>query len=192
MLFNTIKKIIDNNPEDKVVLFLRHAEKNIDGLSSLTARGVADTIQLAYQLQTLKTDIYIFSSPEPRCEQTAKIIHSQLSNTKTKIRFSNALGKPGLQILDNTLYTKLYAQFKCREIFHQWKNGLHYDALRSPEQLKKLANTFFETTSSNKGITLYISQSGSVASLGYALNLIDYQVTEGEWVNFLDGFILTI
>lgn len=188
--FASLKKIVDNSPKHKIVLFLRHAEKKTDGSSSLTDQGIKQTIQLASDLQKLNTKINIFSSPESRCKQTATIFHTYLGNIDDEIKFSNSLGKPGLQILDEALYEKLYNQFKCREIFHQWKQGLHYDVLRNPEQLLCLANNLFHKSAIPQGVTLYISQSGTVASLGYALNLVDYQIPEGEWVDFLDGFML--
>jgi hypothetical protein len=192
MNFNKIKKILDENSNSKIAIFLRHADKSQDGDSYLTQKGVDDTVNLAYKLQGLNTNIRIFTSPEPRCEQTAKIIHSRLQIPSDQLYFSNALGKPGLQILDNDLYEKLYHEFKCRDIFHQWKNGKHYNALRNPKLLKYVANIFFQTTCTEKGITLYISQSGTVASIGYALELLNYDVTDDEWVDFLEGFMISI
>ncbi len=192
MHLEIIKKTFDENPECRIVLFIRHAEKNNDGSSSLTHKGIEDSLTLAEKLRELNINIKIYSSPESRCEQTANIINSRLANSSAQVYFSNALGKPGLQILDNNLYEQLYAEFKCREIFHQWKNKQHYDVLINPIQLKEMANIFFQTTCIEKGITLYISQSGSVASIGYGLGLLNYDVINGEWVDFLDGFILSI
>lgn len=192
MNLDKIKKTIANNTKSKIALFIRHAEKSQYGDSHLTQKGIDDTVTLAYKLRRLNTNIRIFTSPESRCEQTAKIINSQLQIPSYQLSFSNVLGKPGLQILDSDLYEELYHKFKCREIFHQWKNGLHYNALRNPNLLKYLANKFFQSTCSEKGITLYISQSGTVASIGYALGLVNYDVTDGEWVDFLKGFMISI
>jgi hypothetical protein len=52
--------------------------------------------------------------------------------------------------------------------------------------------SFFEKTSFKNGITLYISQSGTVACTGYALNLTDYKNVDHEWVDYLDGYIFKL
>ena len=192
MYFDNIEKILNNDPDSKIALFVRHAEKNHEGEVYLTHKGINDALAFARKLQSLNINVRIFSSPEPRCAQTADIINSQLKIPCDQISFSNSLGKPGLQIFDNELYEKLYAKLKCREIFHQWKNGQHYNSLRNPKILRTLAYEFIRTTCTEKGVTLYISQSGTVASIGYALDLINYDVTTGEWVDFLEGFLIPI
>ena len=62
-----------------------------------------------------------------------------------------------------------------------------------PEIDKERVISFFEKTSfKNDGITLYISQSGTVACTGYALNLTDYKNVDHEWVDYLDGYIFKL
>ena len=81
---------------------------------------------------------------------------------------------------------------KCREIFKEWKKGMHYDAMNRPEIIKTKIIDFFEKTSSKNEITIYIGQSGTVACTGYSLSLVDYQANNEDWVNFLDGYILRL
>ena len=53
-----------------------------------------------------------------------------------------------------------------------------------------LSNEYLERTCASEGITLYVSQSGTIAGIGYALKLVDYDIEKDEWVNNLDGFVI--
>jgi hypothetical protein len=115
-----------------------------------------------------------------------------LNNEKNGILCSTFLGKPGIQVRDEVAYTKLTDTMKCREIFKEWKMGLHSDAMNCPEIIMKETMEFFEKTAIPNGITLYISQSGTVACTGYALGVVDYKADSEDWVDFLDGYILRL
>lgn len=39
-------------------------------------------------------------------------------------------------------------------------------------------------------MSLLVSQSGTVATLGYALGLLDFDTEQNEWVPFLRGFVV--
>ena len=51
---------------------------------------------------------------------------------------------------------------------------------------------FINSTSENNCVTLYISQSGTIANIGFALNKLNYEDSEDSWINFLDGFIIKL
>ena len=120
------------------------------------------------------------------------MINSIVNDAKIDIQISNILGKPGIQVKDELEYTKLTNFMKCRDIFKEWKNGMHYDAMNAPEIIKNRIIDFFLSTSLDNGITIYISQSGTIACTGYSLGIIDYKANDEEWVNYLDGYILRL
>lgn len=180
-----MEAIFFNNPAAKVALFVRHAEKEPLNPVGISAKGIIDSEEMGDYLRDVNKTVYIYSSPEYRCVQTAKIISERLYCTE--IVETNFLGVPGAQIIDESAYAKLYEKYLCREIFSQWKQGLHYDIMCSPIQLKKRTIDFFKKNFKS-GINLCISQSGTIASIGYALGLVDYNVAAGEWVAYLDGF----
>ena len=62
--------------------------------------------------------------------------------------------------------------------------------MRDPLSLMNLAYEFLEKTCVSKGITLYVSQSGTIAGIAYALKILDFDIDKNEWVNNLDGFIV--
>ncbi len=114
-----------------------------------------------------------------------------------EIIISNKLAN--LQIKNNDLYNKLYhnklyreTNFIYKEIYLKWKKGCYYDALFSPDELFDRTMDYINSTSENNCITLYISQSGTIANIGFALNKLNYEDSEDSWINFLDGFIIKL
>lgn len=174
-----------------ICIFIRHGEKDATQYC-LTENGKREIIAFSKKLITLEQSIKIYSSPEKRCVETASIINSVVSEEKNEICCSVFLGKPGIQVRDEAAYTKLTDTMKCRDIFKEWKKGLHPDAMNLPETIREEAMVFFGKTAIPNGITLYISQSGTVACTGYALGLVDYKADSKDWVDFLDGYILRV
>ena len=97
---------------------------------------------------------------------------------------------PGIQVKNDIEYNQLTNQMKCREIFKEWKKGNFSLAMNSPEYIKVNMMKFFDNTAIKKGITIYVSQSGTVACSGYSFGLIDYK--NNDWVDYLDGFVLRL
>lgn len=191
-IINEICNIFKINSNSKIAVFIRHGERE-EGLGSLlTSKGQIQSKIFGQQLKDIKVPIKIYTSPELRCIQTAEIINNLISNMNNEIIISNKLGIPGLQILNNEVFQQKYSyfNFNYRNLFSEWKKGLHYDALRDPVSLMNLSNEYLERTCTSEGITLYVSQSGTIAGIGYALKLVDYDIEKDEWVNNLDGFII--
>lgn len=192
MILSAVEVLIKKGASKKLALFIRHGEKINDSTGLLSENGIQQSIKFGRDLCKLQCHVHIYSSPEPRCVQTANLINNELSYCKNAIVKSNVLGQPGAHISNNEIYQELYKKFKCREIYHQWKNGAHYDALRSPEELKNITKNFILQTCTNEGVTLYVSQSGTVAGMGYALSQCDYDVEHDFWIEFLDGFCIKV
>lgn len=174
-----------------ICIFIRHGEKDTTQYC-LTENGKREIIDFSKKLISLGQRIQIYSSPEKRCVETASIINSVVNEKENEIHCSAFLGKPGIQVRDEAAYTKLTDTMKCRDIFKEWKKGLHPDAMNRPETIREEAMVFFGKTAIPNAITLYISQSGTVACTGYALGLVDYKADSEDWVDFLDGYILRL
>jgi len=194
MNLEKIKIIFELNPNSKTALFIRHGEKSECPGSLLTQYGISQSENFACELKKLNVPVKIYTSPELRSVQTAGIINKTISSMEDDIIISNKLGVPGIQVFDTGAYMELCSKnnFHYREIYAQWKNGKHYDALRPPVMLKSMAKEFIKSTCIDRGITLYVSQSGTVAGIAYVLGLVNYDISAGEWVDFLDGFALDI
>lgn len=177
--------------KENICIFIRHGEKNINTYD-LSEEGKKQTLILAEKLFELNQQICIFSSPEERCVATANIINDKIHSKYGQVYISDILGKPGIQVKNKIEYTKLTDIMRCRDIFCEWKLGKHYKAMYESEIIKEKIIDFFRKTSIQEGITLYISQSGTVACTGYSLNLVDYGVADNEWVGYLDGYIIRL
>lgn len=169
-------------------IFIRHGEKDINNYC-LTNKGKIKTIEFSNSLCLLNKKVIIYSSPENRCIETATIINNIVNGTAKNIYISDVLGKPGLQVKNQIEYNKLTNSMKCRDIFKEWKKGIYLEAMNSPQFIKTEIIKFFKRTSTKDDITVYIGQSGTIACTGYSLGLIDYKVNNGEWVDFLDGYV---
>lgn len=175
--------------EGTVCVFIRHGEKDIHSYG-LTESGKSEIKQLGQLLYGLQKPVMVYSSPETRCMETALIINEIINGSDQKCVVSDILGKPGIQVKNNSLYSILTNTMKCREIFKEWKQGLHYDAMNTPKYIKRIMIDFFKNTALFNGITVYVSQSGTVACTGLALGLVNYMENNDNWVEYLDGYIL--
>lgn len=192
MLLDNIKDNLPISKNKKIIIFVRHAEREDGKGKLLTNIGIQNSEKFGTELSKLNQSIKIYTAPELRCVQTAEIINKKISSMERDIIISNKLAN--LQIKNNELYKKLYRKtsFIYKEIYLKWKKGCYYDALFSPEELFNRTMDFINSTSENNSITLYISQSGTIANIGFALNKLIYEDSEDSWINFLDGFIIKL
>lgn len=191
-----IRALFKERPKSRVAIFIRHAEKEISSAKTTTILLNKDAIAQSRiwgeNIKGLQVPIKVYSSPELRCVQTAIEISKAVSNLENEIILSNKLGCPGLQVLDNDKFISMYSKYQYRELYLLWRSGYLNEVFRSPTELKQLSKSFIMSSCIDKGITVYVSQSGTVANIGYALKKIVYHVEEGEWVPFLDGFFIEI
>lgn len=194
MDFEELRHILQTTRGNRIALFIRHGERENKASVLLTKKGIVQSEFFGNRLKTLGVSIKIYSSPELRCVQTAEIINNCLSGMKNEIVLTNKLGMPGIQILNVDKFQKLYADynFVYKNIYQEWKKGKFYDILRSPMALKAAAEGFVKSKTTQKGITLFVSQSGTMANIGYSLNIIDYDENSSGWVDYLDGFFVQV
>ena len=192
MIIDEIKKKMVENPVSRLAVFIRHGEKDKSdaGPVLLTEKAKLDAEEMGLKLKKLNVPIQFFSSPELRCVQTAKIINQKLLDTPNDIVLTSFLGEPGIQIKNNDKFLILSESSDTRKIYCQWKAGNHYDALRNPEELCSELKIFLKRTCTEPVISIFISQSGTVAALGFALGLSSYDFEKKEWVAFLEGFVI--
>ncbi|MEE1921387.1 histidine phosphatase family protein [Pseudomonas sp. 148P] len=176
----------------RIAVFIRHGEKDSSGSrpALITQQATKDSEALGIRLRELNVSVKVYSSPELRCVQTANILNKEISGAASTIVLTSFLGKPGIQVKDNDRYLKLFEEYSARELYVQWKEGKNHDALRAVEDLCSELHSFLERTTTESKISLFVSQSGTIAALSYALGLSDFDISKNEWVSFLDGFLL--
>lgn len=175
----------------RICIIIRHGEKESADFR-LTEKGKKDSAEFGRLLNLLDKQVVIYSSPEERCVETAYIIKENIKDINGNVNLSIILGKPGIQVKNEQVYNKLTNSMRCRDIYNMWKNGLVYDAMNCPDFIKTEMIKFLKKTSLNNGISLYISQSGTVACTGFSLGLLDTKANNEEWIDFLDGYIVRL
>lgn len=188
-----VKKLIEdinNNTNSSFAVFIRHGEKQSEFGGLLSFNGCLTTEEIAHQLKRIEQPMFIFTSSEPRCFETSKIIAFTTGISQPVVL--KELGNPGIHILNNYEYLTLYSKSRARDIYHLWKKGFYQGALWSPTQVKDLVLNFLNFYCQRKGVHIFISQSGTIASLGYALDKVIYDIDQDEWVDYLNGFWLPI
>lgn len=193
-----VKNSFCENSKGKIIAFIRHGKRvnsnsffpSMDVL--LTDDGVQQAKRFGLALKKLGLPVKFYSSPVLRCVQTAKVIDETAYNLHENIVITNALGEPGLPILNEILSGELYAHMDCRQIYDEWLKGKHYDVLRSPEELRKLVMLFIEKIAVEGTLVVCISHDATIAAMQHALKLGDFMVENGQWVDFLDGFVVKV
>lgn len=184
------RALVDDS--SRLAVFIRHGEK--DGLGTgpalITQQAKKASEALGLSLRKFKLPIKVYSSPELRCVQTAEILNQKISGIESDIAITSFLGQPGIQVKDNNRYLDIFNELGARKIYTQWKNGKNHDALRTIDELCTELSKFLERTTVESKISLFVSQSGTIAALGYALGLRNYDIGNNEWVPYLDGFVL--
>lgn len=191
MIIDNIVRLHKQQPNSKLAIFIRHGEKlpaNC-GPALLTDQATKDISAMAYVLKDLGFSIQIYSSPELRCVETAKIFNKIICCSKN-IVLSRFLGDPGAQVKQLYGYLDLYMERGARVIYDEWVKGLHYDVVKEPNELVNELNFFLDQLNHDDELVLLISQSGTIAALEYALNLRRYEVDKDRWVGYLDGFVI--
>lgn len=192
MIVDEITQKMVGNSALKFAVFIRHGEKSESGTGPalITNQAKCDVETMGLKFRALNVPIQVYTSPELRCVQTAKIFNSKISDGNSDIVLTSFLGEPGIQVRDNERYLEIFDKSGARTIYDEWKNSQHYDTLRTKEELCVELAGFLEKIPADAKISLFISQSGTVAALGYALGLSNYNIGKKEWVPFLDGIII--
>lgn len=178
----------------RLAVFIRHGEKNSVGIGPvlITQQAIKASKALGDRLSDFKTPIKLYSSPELRCIQTAKILSQQIFGIDGDVTVTTFLGLPGIQVKNNNSYLEVFNEYGARGMYAEWKNGKNHNALRTVDELCTELSNFLERTAMESTISIFVSQSGTVAALGYAVGLRDYDIENNEWVPFLDGFVLAL
>lgn len=192
MIVNEVIQKIADNSSSRLAVFIRHGEKAKFGTGPvlITSQARNDAEVMGRRFSELNIPIIIYSSPELRCVETAKIFNREISEASSDIVLTSFLGDPGIHVKENNKYLELFDKSDSRKIYGQWKIGQHYDILRTPEELCSELVGFLKKTAFENKISLFVSQSGTIAALSYALGLRSYDTEQNEWVPFLDGFVI--
>jgi broad specificity phosphatase PhoE len=184
-------------PQDaSYAVLIRHAERQVIEMSSdfgdsvsITEKGVMESSELG-RITFMGNLDGVFSSPLPRCVQTASAIIKAAGLDSLAISTKNTLGRPGSYIDDPQLAGKHFLTRDSRSIIRGYMDGGKLDGFLSlNEGSKRLISDVLCDFSPTRSSNLYVSHDAVI------MPFISYYTGEKfskEWLDFLDGVIITL
>lgn len=191
-LLEKLQKIEDMDSR-RIAVLLRHGEREAIPAGSygndvlLTQNGVADSTHFGKTLSCFKVN-RIYTSPVPRCVQTAECIKKGLSSSAPEIIYDDMLGNPGFHIADADIAGKAYLEYGCMGVYERFSRGEIVNGLASADFLRVHPIQWLKARTSEKGMTLFVTHDALIAHFAFANGIHAYDAE--NWINFLDGIIL--
>ena len=129
----------------------------------------------------------IFTSPIPRCVQTAEII-SEGFESKLEIISSKCLGDPGLHVNDEIVAGEFYLKYGFDEMYKRFINDQSIPGVPNSETFSALMTDFINSNTMESGLTIFVTHDSLIAFYDYCLRKHIY--TKNNWVKYLAGIIL--
>lgn len=190
-MFEEIKAHPTNS---KLAMIIRHADRDKipDGSFGneilLNTNGINNSIMLGKNLKQHKIN-RIFTSPVPRCVQTAEFLKKGYGQNIT-FHSTKALGDPGLHIVDDKLAGEFFLKHSFDEMYRRFMLGEAIPGVPSAGDFEKSMTEFIKRNTNEEGLTLFITHDSLIAFYHYCLNKVVY--TKESWVKYLSGIILKI
>ncbi len=129
----------------------------------------------------------IFTSPIPRCVQTAEFILKGYGK-ELDIVSTKCLGDPGLHVADEVIAGEFYLKYGFDEMYRRFKDNEPIPGIPSPDNYLKLMTEFLTRNTSEKGLTIFITHDSLIAFYHYCFDKTIYK--KQNWVNYLDGLLI--
>lgn len=187
-----IDEILKYQPCENLGILIRHADRElipqgeIGNEIPINNLGIKRSIEFGEKLRNIEK-IKIFSSPVSRCLQTAQCISSGYGS-QAEIIPTNALGDPGLHVIDEKIAGEFYLKFGFDEMYKRFISDQPIPGVPSAKETQSRISAFIESKIDGKSITLFITHDSLIAFYHYALSGKIY--SKENWVNYLEGIII--
>ncbi len=177
------------NLNDKISLLLRHADRNEIPKGSfgneilLNDKGKRKAQLFGEKLVNRKVN-KIFTSPIERCVQTAQFIQKGYGNSIEIIK-TNALGAPGLHIIDEKNAGNSFLQYSVDGIYKRFIQGIEIPGISNINELNSKVSHFINKNTIDKGTTIFITHDILIALYHFSINKTIY--TKDNWVSYMTG-----
>lgn len=177
------------NSNSTISLLIRHADRDDIPEGSfgndvlLNQTGQLNAFQYGEKLKNQQIT-KIYSSPVPRCVQTAEFITKGYGKS-IQIIETIALGAPGLHINDEKIAGEFYLEHGFDVMYDSFKKGNAIPGMATLEILNQNMNNFINKNTTNNETTLFITHDMLIAFYHFSINKTIY--TKENWVNYLSG-----
>lgn len=182
---------IDNN--NKNIALIRHTERyeipdgELGNDVNITPNGIKMANDFGKLLKN-KNLLKIYTSPVKRCVHTAGIIVEGYGKN-IEIVSSSMLGNPSAYIKDSKLAFEKMNETSFFNGYLDLINGKERPGFYSLQEGSERLDNFMKETSSENGLTLYISH--DIVILYYIFFKTQKIYSQENWLDFLDGIKLT-
>ena len=179
------------DPRIRTALIIRHGDRELIPVGEIgneipiNETGKKNAINFGRSIQNIPIN-HIFSSPIPRCVQTANCI-VQGNNNGISITETKSLGDPGLHIDDEIVAGKFYLEHGFDEMYRKFCTNEYIPGVPSPMEFKNRMDLFIEKNTKNEGITIFITHDSIIAFYDYCLTGKIH--TKENWIPYLTGII---
>jgi|ERR1043165_8085574 broad specificity phosphatase PhoE len=176
----------------RLALLIRHADREliptgeIGNEIPINKQGEQNSFAFGEKLKEHPV-IKIFTSPIPRCVQTAEHISKGLGK-ELEIILTKCLGDPGLHVSDEVAAGEFYLKYGFDEMYKRFRYNEPIPGIPHADDYEKLMTEFLKTHTDENGITIFITHDSLIAFYHYCLEKTVY--TKENWVNYLDGLLI--
>lgn len=185
---------IKKHSAPKIALLMRHGDREqipsgeFGNEIMLNEKGKQRSIEFGEGLKEFPV-VKIYTSPIPRCVQTAQLI-SQGFGKDLEIIQSKCLGDPGLHTLDEKIAGEFYLEHGFHEMLRRFVNNEDIPGVPDIKQLKDTMTDFLTSSTNDDGLTVFVTHDSLIAMFQHCVDGTIYTVD--NWVDYLEGMVFKI
>lgn len=189
-----IEEIKKHSLDSKLALLIRHGDREqipqgeFGNEILLNEKGKINSIAFGKSLREFPVK-RIFTSPIPRCIQTAELIAEGFGSSLEIIQ-TNSLGDPGLHTADEKVAGEFYLAHGFHEILKRFMRNESVPGVPDKNHFTNIMTEFLHQSTTDNGLTVFITHDSLIAMYYYCIDGTVYTVE--NWVDYLEGMVYKI
>lgn len=189
-----IEEIKKHPLNSKLALLIRHGDREqipqgeFGNEILLNEKGRKNSLAFGEALKEFPVK-RIFTSPIPRCVQTAELIAQGFGNNLDIIS-TKCLGDPGLHTADEKIAGEFYLAHGFHEILRRFMRNETVPGVPDAKHFTNIMKEFLNESTTEDGLTVHVTHDSLIAMYHFCINKTVYTVD--NWVDYLEGLVYKI
>ena len=189
-----IEEIKKHSLDSKLALLIRHGDREqipkgeFGNEILLNEKGKQNSIALGKSLREFPVK-RIFTSPIPRCVQTAELI-SEGFGSSLEIISTKCLGDPGLHTADEKIAGEFYLAHGFHEVLRRFMKDEPVPGVPDAKHFTSIMTEFIHESTTENGLTIFVTHDSLIAMYHFCLDKTVYTID--NWVDYLEGLVYKI
>ncbi len=189
-----IEEIRKHQKKSKLALLLRHGDRELIPQGEfgneimLNEKGKQRSTVFGEALREFSVN-KIYTSPIPRCVQTAELIAKAVGKDLEIIQ-TKCLGNPGLHTADEKVAGEFYLVHGFHEMLRRFIRNENVPGVPNKEHLLNSMNEFLRESVKDEGLTIFVTHDSLIAMYQFCIDGTIYTVD--NWVDYLEGMVYKI